>query len=117
MVYLRAFFVFFLRLYFRPMSDNASNFIFMETEVTTVKVHNLVPNTQYILYATALTVTPNASTDVLESDASESLIAWTDPAFPAFVEVRIIKSSTRGKFSAAVSFLKDITNEIIFEKF
>ena len=78
----------------------------METEVTTVKVHNLVPNTQYILYATALAVKPDASDrdGLLESDTSETLIAWTDPAFPAFVEVRIIKSSTRGKFSKAVSF-------------
>jgi hypothetical protein len=70
--------------------------------VTTVKVESLLPNTQYILYATALTYvaanTTAANTTVIpvkkvESEPSETLVSWTDPAFPAFVEVRLVKSS------------------------
>lgn len=41
---------------------------------------NLSPNTQYIIYVTAIT-------EKGASMPSETLIAWTDPAYPAFVEV------------------------------
>ena len=56
----------------------------VETDVTTVQLTGLTPNTQYALYSTALTVTTDTK---IESTPSETLIAWTDPAFPAFVEV------------------------------
>ena len=79
----------------------------VETSVTTVKLSGLIPNTQYALYTTALSSSlpddfacellgdscdsPASSvTTVGESPASETLIAWTDPAFPAFVEAPTI---------------------------
>lgn len=42
---------------------------------------NLKPNTQYIVYVVALG--PNGK----KSLASETLVAWTDPALSAFVDV------------------------------
>ena len=56
----------------------------VETDVTTVQLTGLIPNTQYSLYSTALIVSNDTK---IESTPSETLIAWTDPAFPAFVEV------------------------------
>lgn len=43
-------------------------------------IENLNPNTQYIVYVTAVSKKG-------QSLPSETLIAWTDPAYPAFVEV------------------------------
>lgn len=43
-------------------------------------IENLNPNTQYIVYVSAISKKG-------ESLPSETLIAWTDPAYPAFVEV------------------------------
>jgi hypothetical protein len=56
----------------------------VETDVTTVQLTGLIPNTQYSLYSTALIISNDTK---IESTPSETLIAWTDPAFPAFVEV------------------------------
>ena len=81
----------------------------VESDVTTVKVQNLTPNTQYILYTTAIIYNNDSdytlTRSTQESEPSETLVAWTDPAFPAFVEVRIIKSSESNKFSNFVSTL------------
>ena len=91
---------FLFRLHYRAVSDNSSSFVFAESDATTYKLYNLVPNTQYSLYATAV-ININATTTA-ESEASETLIAWTDPAFPAFVEVRIVKTKDN-KFTNFVS--------------
>ena len=56
----------------------------VETDDTTVQLTGLIPNTQYSLYSTALIISNNTK---IESTPSETLISWTDPAFPAFVEV------------------------------
>lgn len=101
------------RLFYRQVSSDSPDFAMVETDVTTVKLSGLAPNTQYSLYTTALssiqpsssslgcqflggddcltekTVSPEANT-VVESVSSETLIAWTDPAFPAFVEAPTI---------------------------
>ena len=82
------------------MSDTSSKFVFAETDLATLKLVNLVPNTQYSLYATAVI---NVKDNTVESEPSETLIAWTDPAFPAFVEVRIVKARNN-KFANFVSF-------------
>ena len=82
------------------MSDTSSKFVFAETDLATLKLVNLVPNTQYSLYATAVI---NVKDKTVESEPSETLIAWTDPAFPAFVEVRIVKARNN-KFANFVSF-------------
>ena len=88
------------RLYHRAVSDTSSKFVFAETDLATLKLVNLVPNTQYSLYATAVI---NVKDKTVESEPSETLIAWTDPAFPAFVEVRIVKARNN-KFANFVSF-------------
>jgi hypothetical protein len=43
-------------------------------------IDGLRPNTKYIVYVTAISRKG-------QSLPSETLVAWTDPAFPAFVEV------------------------------
>lgn len=93
------------RLYYHQVSANTTGFTAIETDVTTVKVESLLPNTQYIVYATALTFMAGAATTAngttttttavaplkkVESEPSETLVAWTDPAFPAFVEAPTI---------------------------
>lgn len=97
------------RLFYRQVSASSPNFSMVETDVTTIKLTGLSPNTQYALYTTAISSTssdPALSCELLggddcnsdepavvttgESLASETLIAWTDPAFPAFVEAPTI---------------------------
>ncbi|XP_064105777.1 Ig-like and fibronectin type-III domain-containing protein 1 isoform X2 [Macrobrachium nipponense] len=46
---------------------------------TALRLENLTPNTQYVIFVTAIN-------DMGESRPSETLLAWTDPAYPAFVE-------------------------------
>lgn len=75
------------RLYYQQVSANLSKFDMVETDVTTVQLKGLLPNTQYSLYSTALVISNNTK---IESTPSETLIAWTDPAFPAFVEAPTI---------------------------
>ena len=72
------------RLYYQQVSANLSKFDMVETDVTTLQLTGLTPNTQYSLYSTALIIKNKTK---IESTPSETLIAWTDPAFPAFVEV------------------------------
>nr|CAD7400362.1 unnamed protein product [Timema poppensis] len=70
------------KLYHKSTAD--SSFQTVETSVTSHMVEGLSPNTQYIIYVTA--VSKNG-----QSLPSETLIAWTDPAYPAFVEVHILQ--------------------------
>ncbi|XP_075234927.1 Ig-like and fibronectin type-III domain-containing protein 1 [Lycorma delicatula] len=65
------------RIYYKSGAD--SNFTSKKTSVTTHVLENLHPNTQYIVYVTAVSKKG-------VSLPSETLIAWTDPAYPAFVE-------------------------------
>ena len=64
---------------------------------------DLVPNTQYAVYTTSVIVTNTSKVQSInddndnddnpakvESSPSETLVAWTDPAFPAFVEVTLV---------------------------
>lgn len=61
----------------------ADTFNIVETSVTSHMIEGLSPNTQYIVYVTAVSKKG-------QSLASETLVAWTDPAYPAFVEVTAI---------------------------
>ncbi|XP_039279825.1 Ig-like and fibronectin type-III domain-containing protein 2 [Nilaparvata lugens] len=65
------------KLFYKSGSEN--QFTMFETSVTTYILKNLTPNTQYIIYVIALSKKG-------ASLPSETLIAWTDPAYPAFVE-------------------------------
>jgi len=88
------------RLYYReigPLDNQTKNikkFNQIDTETTSVKLVNLRPNTQYSMYAVTIS---RRKDDVirgkLTSDPSETLIAWTDPAMPAFVEAPILEPS------------------------
>ncbi|XP_068081772.1 Ig-like and fibronectin type-III domain-containing protein 2 [Anabrus simplex] len=65
------------RLFHKSAAD--SDFQMVETSVTSHMIEGLNPNTQYIVYVTAVSKKG-------QSLPSETLIAWTDPAYPAFVE-------------------------------
>ncbi|XP_017783380.1 PREDICTED: Ig-like and fibronectin type-III domain-containing protein 2 isoform X2 [Nicrophorus vespilloides] len=65
------------RLYHKSTTDSV--FQITNTSVTSHTIQNLLPNTQYIVYVTA-------TSKKGQSMPSETLIAWTDPAYPAFVE-------------------------------
>lgn len=65
------------RLYHKSTSEE--NYQIKNTTLTSYMLKDLTPNTQYIVYVEAVT-------DKGVSLPSETLIAWTDPAYPAFVE-------------------------------
>ncbi|XP_065215789.1 Ig-like and fibronectin type-III domain-containing protein 1 isoform X2 [Planococcus citri] len=65
------------KLYWRGNAD--TTFRMVDTEITSHMIEGLSPNSQYIVYVVAVSKAGS-------SLASETLIAWTDPAFPAFVE-------------------------------
>lgn len=65
------------KLYHKSTVDEA--FHVRNTTITSEMLENLNPNTQYIIYVTAISKKG-------ASLPSETLIAWTDPAYPAFVE-------------------------------
>nr|XP_022900341.1 Ig-like and fibronectin type-III domain-containing protein 2 [Onthophagus taurus] len=64
-------------LFYKSSSEEAFNIT--NTTVTTHMIDGLSPNTQYIVYVKAISKKG-------ASLPSETLIAWTDPAYPAFVE-------------------------------
>lgn len=66
------------RLYHKSTAEDSYHV--KNSTVTSFMISGLSPNTQYIVYVTAIT-------DKGSSMPSETLIAWTDPAYPAFVEV------------------------------
>jgi len=60
-------------------SSNDEGFKMIDTKLTAVMLENLKPNTQHIIYVSAVS-------ERGASPPSETLVAWTDPAYPAFVE-------------------------------
>lgn len=68
-----------LRIYHK--STAADKFSVIETRLLWARLPNLKPNSQHVVYVIA--VGPKGM-----SLPSETLIAWTDPALPAFVDVR-----------------------------
>lgn len=67
-----------IRVYSKGVKEQ--NYTKNESLVNSVTLDSLRPNSQYIVYVTA-------ANDKGESEASETLIAWTDPAHSPFVEV------------------------------
>lgn len=59
----------------------AANVTVINVTVPGYTLEKLVPNSQYIVWV-------KAHTDAGDSLPSETLLAWTDPAYPAYVEVR-----------------------------
>jgi hypothetical protein len=68
------------RLYHR---NGKSNVTVVDTKFLWVRLNRLLPRSQHIIYVVA--ITPNGY-----SLPSETLIAWTDPAIPAIVDVIFI---------------------------
>lgn len=66
------------RIYYKAAM--AQGFNMSETILTAHELHSLQPNTQHVVYVVAMSKRGS-------SLPSETLVAWTDPAFPAFVEV------------------------------
>lgn len=58
-----------------------ASYFMNESSVNSITLDGLKPNSQYILYVVAVSESKG------ESQASETLIAWTDPAHSPFVEV------------------------------
>ncbi|XP_065358816.1 Ig-like and fibronectin type-III domain-containing protein 2 isoform X1 [Calliphora vicina] len=65
------------RVYHKPMKADKFNKI--ETKVAWLRMNNLKPSSQHILYVEAMG-------EKATSLPSETLVAWTDPALPAFVD-------------------------------
>ncbi|XP_037951206.1 Ig-like and fibronectin type-III domain-containing protein 1, partial [Teleopsis dalmanni] len=65
------------RVYHKPMK--AEKFFQIETKVAFLRMNNLKPSSQHILYVEAIG-------EKATSLPSETLVAWTDPALPAFVD-------------------------------
>lgn len=72
---------FMYKLHFRALGTpgNVSMYNTTHTGATARRLEGLTPNTQYVIYVTAIN-------EKGESRPSETLLAWTDPAYPAFVE-------------------------------
>ncbi|XP_067642607.1 Ig-like and fibronectin type-III domain-containing protein 1 isoform X2 [Eurosta solidaginis] len=65
------------RVYHKPMKSEKFNTI--DTRVAWLRMSNLKPSSQHILYIEAMG-------EHATSLPSETLVAWTDPALPAFVD-------------------------------
>lgn len=66
------------RVYHKAM--RAEQFIKIETKLAWLRMNNLKPSSQHVLYVEAVG-------ERGDSLPSETLVAWTDPALPAFVDV------------------------------
>ena len=62
----------------------ADKFNKIDTKVAWLRMNNLKPSSQHILYVEAVG-------EKATSLPSETLVAWTDPALPAFVDVSCLK--------------------------
>lgn len=69
------------RVYYRKRDE--TSFLTALTEITSYRLENLTPSSQHIFYVTA-------SNGKGESRPSETLMAWTDPAFEPVVELPTI---------------------------
>ncbi|XP_058124562.1 Ig-like and fibronectin type-III domain-containing protein 1 [Anopheles ziemanni] len=64
---------------YRVIHKVANNYTVIDTRLLWVRVNNLLPNTQHIVYVVAIGAKGT-------SLPSETLVAWTDPALPAYVD-------------------------------
>lgn len=67
------------RLFHKATADNET-FSIIETRILWARITQLKPNSQHVVYVVAYN-------DKGQSLPSETLVAWTDPALPAFVDV------------------------------
>ncbi|XP_050094930.1 Ig-like and fibronectin type-III domain-containing protein 1 [Anopheles aquasalis] len=64
---------------YRVIHKVANNYTVIDTRLLWVRINNLLPNTQHIVYVVAIGAKGT-------SLPSETLVAWTDPALPAYVD-------------------------------
>lgn len=69
------------RIFHKATADNET-FSIIETRILWARITHLKPNSQHVVYVVAYN-------DKGQSLPSETLVAWTDPALPATVDVRI----------------------------
>lgn len=69
----------FSRVFHKGTADNET-FSIIETRLLWARISNLKPNSQHVVYVIAIGAKG-------ESLPSETLVAWTDPALPALVDV------------------------------
>ncbi|XP_052873386.1 Ig-like and fibronectin type-III domain-containing protein 1 [Anopheles cruzii] len=64
---------------YRVIHKVANNYTVIDTRLLWVRINGLLPNTQHIIYVVAIGAKGT-------SLPSETLVAWTDPALPAYVD-------------------------------
>ena len=98
------------RVYYRPVSNEThtdlnSSLEHTETDLLTITLDQLEPDTEYEISVTALTkkvtCTEHVKSDrtlsqlgdrlVVESERSELLQTWTQALIPPFVQIRLVK--------------------------
>ena len=98
------------RVYYRPVSNEThtdlnSSLEHTETDLLTITLHQLEPDTEYEISVTALTkkvtCTEHVKSDrtlsqlgdklLVESERSELLQTWTQALIPPFVQIRLVK--------------------------
>lgn len=79
---LLSFSIYFSRIYHKGTSDD--KFHMTTTRLLWMRLENLNPNSQYVVYVVA--VAPLGA-----SLPSETLVAWTEPALSAFVDVSVMR--------------------------
>jgi hypothetical protein len=76
------------KISYRMFHKTGNNFTIVDTKLLWVRLPNLLPNSQHIIYI-------NAIGSKGTSLPSETLVAWTDPAIPAVIDVRKIKNKSQ----------------------
>jgi hypothetical protein len=69
------------KIAYRMFHRSGNNVTIVDTKMLWARLNRLTPNTQHIFYLSAIGAKGT-------SLPSETLVAWTDPALPAFVDVR-----------------------------
>lgn len=72
------------KIAYRLFHRTGNNFTIVDTKLLWVRLPSLLPNSQHIFYLTAI---GSKGTSL----PSETLVAWTDPAIPAVIDVRSFK--------------------------
>ena len=66
------------RLFFQQVSANLSTFSMVETDATTVTLQELLPNTQYATYATAVVLKNNTKVKDIDDSKFYSIVNFLD---------------------------------------
>jgi len=86
------------RIYSKAEAENASFVLSTETDLTTARLSDLHPISQYELYVTSVIVRNESK---IESNPSPVMTVWTDPTLPARVEVRVVKTTKESSFHSS----------------